>query len=49
MDVDSSLSSNTDNHNFLVLGEAPTDDINDNVGTGEKKLSSNFIKAKQNK
>ena len=40
--------SNTDNpkNNFSVLGEEPTDDINDSVCTAERKLSINFSKAK---
>ena len=32
-------------NNFLVLGRRPTDDINDSVGTAEKKLSIGFTKA----
>ena len=28
-----------------MLGEGPTDDINDSIGTAEKKLSINFSKA----
>lgn len=41
------LSIHTDNrkNNFLVIGERPTDDINDNVGTAEKEISINFAKA----
>ena len=46
--TDNSLSSHTNNdkNNFLVLGEAPTDDINGSVGTAETKLKINFGKAK---
>ena len=41
------LSIHTDNrkNNFLVMGERPTDDINDNVGTAEKEIGINFAKA----
>ena len=46
--VANSSSSHTDNckNNFLVLGEGPTDDINDSIGAAEKKFSINFSKAK---
>ena len=38
----------TDNqgNKFLVLGERPTQDINDSTAGAEKKFSSNFSKAK---
>ena len=38
-DVDDSSSSHTDNrkNNFLVIGEGPTQGINDSTGTAEKK------------
>ena len=38
--VDHSLSSHTDSrkNNFLVLGEGPTQDINDSTGAAEKKI-----------
>ena len=41
------LSIHTDSrkNNFLVMGERPTDDINDNVGTAEKEIGINFAKA----
>ena len=41
------LSIHTDSrkNNFLVIGERPTDDINDNVGTAEKEIGINFAKA----
>ena len=44
--VDNSSSSHTDNqkNNFLVLGEGPTQGINDSTGAAEKK-SINFSKA----
>ena len=47
-DVDNSSSSHTDNcHNdFLLLGEAPTDDINGSVDAAEQTFSINFSKAK---
>ena len=37
----------TDNRksNFLVLGEGPTQGINDSTGSAEKKISINFSKA----
>ena len=40
-------SSHTDNwkNNFLVLGEGPTQGINDSTGVAEKKISINFSKA----
>ena len=31
---------------FLELGEGPTHNIDDSVGTAEKKISINFTKAK---
>ena len=39
--------SHTDNqkNNFWALGEGPTGDINDSVGTAEKQNSINFTKA----
>ena len=45
--VDNSSSSHTDNriNNFLVLGEGPTQDINDSTGSAEKKISINFSKS----
>ena len=41
------LSIHTDSrkNNFLVIGERPTDDINDNVGTAEKEIGINFARA----
>ena len=46
--VDNTSSSHTDNqkNNFLVLGEGPTDGINDTTGAAEKRFSINFSKAK---
>ena len=43
-----SSSSHTDNrkNNFLILGEAHTDDINDSIGAAEKNFSINFSKPK---
>ena len=32
--------------NFSVLGEGPTEGINDSVGAAEQNLSINFTKAK---
>ena len=32
--------------NFLVLGEGPTDGINDGAGAAENKFSINFSKTK---
>ena len=45
--VDNSSSSYTDNrkNNFLVLGERPTDDINNSTGAAEKKIKINFTEA----
>ena len=45
--VDNTSSSYTDNrkNNFLVLGERPTDDINNSTGAAEKKIKINFTKA----
>ena len=42
--VDKSLSSHTDNekNDFVVSSEEPTDDINDSVGTAEKKQKCLF-------
>ena len=39
-DADNSPSSHTGNrnNNYLVLGEGPADDINENVGTAQKKI-----------
>ena len=33
-------------NNFLVLGEGPTDSINESTGAAEKKTGINFSKAK---
>ena len=46
--VDNGLSSHADNckNNVLVLGEGPTDDIDNSVGAAEKKFSIDFTKAK---
>ena len=43
--VDNNSSSHTDNrkNSFLVLGEAPTDDINGSIGATEKQFSINFV------
>ena len=46
VDNTSSSHTNNDKNNFLVLGKGPTDCINDSTGTGEKKFSINFSKAK---
>ena len=48
--VDNSSSSYTDNrkNNFLVLGERPTDDINNSTGAAEKKLRLTLLKQIQN-
>ena len=45
--VDNSSPSNTDNqkNSFLLLGEGPTQGINDSTGPAEKKFSINFSKA----
>ena len=45
--VDNNSSSHTDNrkNNFLVLGEGPSQGINDSTGSAEKKISINFSKA----
>ena len=45
--VDNSSPSNTDNqkNSFLLLGEGPTQGINDSTGAAEKKFSINFSKA----
>ena len=47
--VDNSSSYHADNRkkNVLLFGQAPTDDINDSVGTAEKKFSINFSEAKK--
>lgn len=38
-DADNSPSSHSGNrNNYLVLGKAPADDINENVGTAQKKI-----------
>ena len=44
--VANSSSSHTDNrkYNFLVLGEGPTQGINDSTGAAEKTFSTNFRK-----
>ena len=44
--VYNSLTSHTDNceNNFLVPVEERTADINDSIGTAEKKISINFTK-----
>ena len=46
--VDNSSSSDTDNHKsgFLVLGEGPTDGINDSIGAADEKFRIYFSKAK---
>ena len=48
--VDNSSSSNTDNqsYNFLVLGNWPTEGINDTVRAVEKKLVLTLAKQTQN-
>ena len=48
--VDNSSSFYTDNrkNNFLVLGERPTDDINNSTGAAEKKLRLTLLKQIQN-
>ena len=48
--VDNTSSSYTDNrkNNFLVLGERPTDDINNSTGAAEKKLRLTLLKQIQN-
>ena len=45
---DNSSSSYVDyrKNNFLVLGEGPTDNFNDSVGTPEKTFSTNVTKIK---
>ena len=45
---DNSSSSHADNrkNNFLVLGEGPTEDINDSMGPEERTFSINFSKTK---
>ena len=45
--VDNSSSSHIYNckKNYLVLGEGPTDSINDSTSTAEKRFSINFSKA----
>ena len=45
--VDNSSSSHINNREkiFLVLSEGANDDINDRVGTTEKKISNDFTKA----
>ena len=45
---DNSSSSYADyrKNNFLVLGEGPTDNFNNSVGTPEKKFSTNVTKIK---
>ena len=46
--VDNSLLSHAYNRNksFFVLGEEPTGDSNDSIGTADKMFSINFSKAK---
>ena len=48
--VDNSSSSHTDNrkHNFLVLGEGPTQGIDDSTGSAGKKIVLNLVKQIQN-
>ena len=48
--VDNSSSPRTDNwkKNFLVLGEGPTDGINDSTDAAEKKVVLNLVKQRQN-
>ena len=48
--VDNSSSSHTDNqkNNFLVLGEVPTQGINDSTGAAEKKFALALVKQIQN-
>ena len=48
--VDNSSSSHTDNrkNNFLVLGEGPTQGINDSTGSAEKNLVLILVKQIQN-
>ena len=48
--VDNSSSYQTDNgkNNFLVLGEGPTQGINDSTGAAEKKLVLTLVKETQN-
>ena len=48
--IDNSLPSHFDNleHNFLILGEVPTYDINGSFGSPEKKFIINFTKANTN-
>ena len=48
--VDNSSASHTDNqrNNFLVLGEGPTEGINNSVGAAEKNLALTLIKQIQN-
>ena len=47
---DNSSSSHTDNrkNNFLVLGEGPTQGINDSTGSAEKNLVKILVKQIQN-
>ena len=44
--VNNCSSVHTDNckNNFLVIGEGPSDDINDSIGKAEKIFSINFTK-----
>lgn len=46
--VDKTLSSHTDNqrNNFLLIGEVPTDGVNDSTDAAEKRFSIIFSKAK---
>ena len=48
--VDSSSWSNTDDqkNNFLLLGEGPTEGINDSTGVAEKNLILTLVKQGQN-
>ena len=48
--IDNNSSSPTDNFKniFLVLGEEPTDDINDSVGAAEKSVVFILVKQRQN-
>ena len=41
-DNGSSAHSDNGKNSFLVLGEVPTDGVNDSIGTAEQKFSFNF-------
>ena len=47
VDNTSSFHTNNQKNTFLILGEQPTEDINDSVGAGEKKLALTLIKQRQ--